>query len=217
MNIIITGKGEEILYLIKNFLSNGEEVCYIGNDKEICIEYAKLFENLNVIFGDPSKPEIFKEAHPEYADLLISINDKDQDTLITAQLAKKIYHIPKVLAVVKNPKNIDIFNRLGIDNVISITSTISSIIEQKVLVEEITKLIEIEEQKASVIQIKISSKSQLINKSLKEIEILKNVIIGCIIRDNKAIIPKGNTIIKKNDKLIIIYLPENENDLIKIL
>lgn len=217
MNIIITGKGEEILYLIKNFLKNKETVYYIDDDNEICTKYAKMFESLNVILGDPSNPEIFREAHPEYGDILISINDKDQDTLITAQLAKKIYQIPKVLAVVKNPKNIDIFNKLGIDNVISTTSIISSIIEQKILIEEIYKLTEIEEQKASVIQIKISSKSNIINKSLKEINFLKNATIGCIIRENKAIIPKGDTIIQENDKLIIIYLPEAEKELIKFL
>lgn len=217
MNIIIAGEGEEIHFLIKSFLSKGHDITFINKNKEYCNKIARTYDEINVVYGDPSKPNILEEIDAFHGDLLISMKQKDQDNLIICQLAKNKFKIPKTLAVVKDPKNIEIFKKLGLDTVISTTSIISSIIEQKVSIEEITKLIEVEEGKASIIEIRITTKSSIIGRKLKDIPIPKTAVIGCITRKNNPIIPRGNTTILEDDKLIIISLLDQEQKLLKIL
>lgn len=217
MNIIITGEGEEINFLIKSFLEKGHNITIINKNKEFCNKIARTYESVDVVLGDSSKPHILEEAGAFYKDTLISLKSRDQDNLIVCQLAKDKFKIPKTLAVVKNPKNIDLFKKLGLDTVISTTSIISSIIEQKISVEEITNLIEVEEGKASIIQLNISKNFPIIGKSLMEIELPKQAVVGCILRNYSAIIPRGDTQVLENDKLIIIYLPEVEKELFSVL
>lgn len=50
-----------------------------------------------------------------------------------------------------------------------------------------------------------------------DIGLPKHSLIGCILRGEKAIIPKGDTIINKLDKLIIITLNESKNKTLEIL
>lgn len=213
MNIIITGEGEEINFLIRSFLHKGHNITFINKNEEYCKKMARTYEDIQVVLGDSSKPHILEEAGALYNDILISLKNKDQDSLIVCQLAKDIFKIPKTLAVVKDPKNIELFKKLGLDTVISTTSIISSMIEQKVSVEEITNLIEMEEGKASIVQIQVSKNFPVIGRSLMEIQLPKKAVIGCIMRSHTAIIPRGDTVILEGDKLVVIYLPEAEKEL----
>jgi trk system potassium uptake protein TrkA len=42
-----------------------------------------------------------------------------------------------------------------------------------------------------------------------------NALIGCVIRGDRAIIPKGNTVIRENDKLVILCLPSEQSEVMK--
>lgn len=217
MKVIIIGDGEEVNFLIKSFLNKGDEVTYISEKEELCQKLARKYEKIEVVLGDASKPYILEEAEAEYADVLISIKNRDQDNLIICQIAKNIFKISKILAVVKNPENISLFKKLGLDSVISPTSIISSIIEQKVIVEEITNLMEIEEKKATVLQIQITRELSIVGKALKDIKFPNEAVIGCILRENGAIVPRGETVILENDRLIVICLPEVEKEIMNFI
>ena len=217
MNVAITGMGEEINFLIKSFLGKGYNVTFINKDEDYCKTIARAYDGVNVVLGNPSMPHILEESGAIYHDILISLEEKDPDTLVVCQIAENIFKIPKTLAVVKDPKNIKLFKKLGVNNVISTTSIISSIIEQKVSVEEITNLIEMEEGKASIIQIQVTENFAVIGKSLLEIQLPRQAVIGCIIREYNAIIPRGDTVILEDDKLTVIYLPEAEKELFATL
>ena len=56
------------------------------------------------INADGSTIEALKTANAPKADALIAVTGLDQDNLISCQLAKKIFHVPKTVARVNNPK-----------------------------------------------------------------------------------------------------------------
>ena len=55
---------------------------------------------------------------------------------------------------------------------------------------------------------KISEKSELVNKKIKESNLPEDIRIGAIIREDKVIIPRSNFIFEKND--LVVFLAKRE-------
>lgn len=217
MNIVITGNRNEIYFLIKSFLEKGHELTYISKDQEMCRKISRTYENCNVLYGDPTNPNILEEGEVFLADLLVASGEYDPDNLIVCQIAKKLYSIEKTLTIVNDPKNIEVFKKLGVDIVVSTANTIFSIIEKKISIEEISNIINIEEQKASIVEILIKEKNSIVGLSVVDLNLPKGSLIGCILRKEKAIIPRGDTKIETFDKLVVIMLDDVKNEVLSLL
>ena len=216
MNIIIIGGGQKIHFLAKSFISKGYNVTIINDDPEYCIKLARRHK-AKIVLGDGTKPYILEDAGIKSADLVIALTPNDPDNLVICQLAQKIYKVEKNFAIVNDPRNIEIFKKLGVETVISTALIISSLIEQKVLVDDIMNLIPIEEGKIAIMKIEVHEDDPIVGKSLKEINFPENGIVGCIIRNSDAIIPRGSTHILKDDKLVILSLPRVQSAIIKTI
>lgn len=217
MQIILVGGGKEIHYLTKSFIDKGNKVTIVNNNKEYCRELARQHAAAMIVHGDGTKPFILKDAGADYANMLIALTQKDQDNLVICQIAQKRFKVKKTAAVVNNPENIKTFKKLGIDIVISTTNIISSIIEQRIALEDITNIVPIEEGDVSIIEVEVGEGYPVVGKMLSQIDIPKDSLIGCIVRDKKSLIPRGDTVIHKNDKLVLITLTEAQSDVLKIV
>jgi trk system potassium uptake protein TrkA len=54
------------------------------------------------------------------------------------------------------------------------------------------------------IEAKISEKSELVNKKIRESNLPEDIRIGAIIRNEKVIIPRSNFIFEKNDQVVFL-------------
>ncbi|MDY2799712.1 MAG: NAD-binding protein, partial [Fusobacterium mortiferum] len=112
MNIIIVGEGKEVHFLIKSFISKGHHVTLIINNKEICRRFSKEHEEIEVVYGDATKPTILEDAGAVYANIVIALTQHDPDNLIICQMAKELYGVARTFAIVNDPKNVEIFKKL---------------------------------------------------------------------------------------------------------
>ena len=62
MNIIITGVGNEVHFLIKSFISKGHNVTVVEENEQLCNSFAKKHPEIDVVKGNPSNPLILKDA-----------------------------------------------------------------------------------------------------------------------------------------------------------
>ena len=82
--------------------------------------------------------------------------------------------------------------------------------------EEITNLVPLAEGKVSITEVVITKNSPVLNKTLAEINIPYSAVIGCIIRNEEGIIPRGNTVVMEKDRLITLCLPEAQSEMLNI-
>lgn len=217
MNIIIVGGGKEVHFLTKSFISKGYNVTIINDNKEDCKRQAKIHEKAVVVYGDGTKPYVLEDAGAAYCHMVIALTPKDPDNLVVCQISNNMFKIKKKFAIVNDPKNVKIFKKLGVDTVISTASIISSIIEQRVSVDDITNLMPIEAGKVAMMEIEVKGDYPILNNKLKDINLPQDAIISCILRNSEAVIPRGDTYIKEDDKLIILSLPKVQSKTLKII
>ena len=216
MRVIIIGGGKVVYFLAKAFLSKGHQVTIINNKKDDCEWFAKRLKS-TVIHGDGSDQKSQEEAGAGEADCLIAITPADEDNLIACQIADKIFGVPRILAFVNNPENVDIFKRLGVKMALSTVEIVSNIIEEKIEFEEITNLIPLDEGKINVTEVVLTGKSSVLRKPLKDIDFPKGALLACIIRKDTPIIPRGFTTLEKGDRLVLITMRDEYEETLRLL
>jgi len=216
MNIIIVGGGKKIHFLTKSFVSKGYNVTIVNDDYDYCKKLDKMHD-ANIVYGDGTKPYILEDAGIAYCHMIIALTPKDPDNLVICQIAEKMYNVKKTFTIVSDPQNIDIFKKLGIDTVISTSDIISSLIEQRVTIDDINNLVPMEEGKITIMEVDINPDNPIIGHALSDVKLPEESIIGCIIRGDSAVIPRGNTRIAESDRLIILSLPGIQSEVLKVI
>ena len=128
MKSIIIGGGKIGSNLLKTLKERGYDVTLIEKNEEICRKIANDIE-ADIICGDGTDLDVLHDAGIKNADLLAAVTGKDEENLVICQIAKMEFQIKKSIARVNNPKNIAMFNALGVDQTVCSTEVIANLIE----------------------------------------------------------------------------------------
>lgn len=217
MYLIIIGGGKIGYYLAKTLAQLKHKVTVIEANKEICMNIANTTNNIDVsvINGDGTSINYLIDADIEAADAFLAVTGRDQDNLVACQIAKEKFHVRKTIARVNNPKNIKIFERLGVDSAVSSTASLVDIIEREVFISGLKSLTTV--GNISINEIKLQANFHSVNKQIKDLDIPKDCIIISIIRDNNVIIPRGSSTLMQGDEIIAVSKKGDENKLERAL
>lgn len=213
MKIVVAGGRENADFLIGSLLKNNHKLIVINEDINYC-EYLAETHQIPIINGDPCKRYILDEAKISGYDIIIALKADDAENLEICQYAERIFEIKKSVCIVSNPKNVEIFKKLGVNTVISSTYTIANIIEQASTIENLIKILSIEDKKVILYEVLVYKDYPVINRKLIDIKFPINVMICCIVRNHYTIVPNGQTMILQNDKLFVISSPNNQQETI---
>jgi trk system potassium uptake protein len=216
MKIVITGGKHEADYIVSKLKKEHHHLIVINQDRDFG-QYISANNDIDVFPGDPTKAYTLSDSEAQNADVLLALSDNDTDNYITCITAKKLFNIKRTVAKVRNPKNVELFKRLGIDSVISSTYLLAQTVLNESSVENIIKTLSIEDEKIVMLEIGVEEGFSIVNKRLMDIQFPSNINISCIFRDPHVIIPKGDTLIKADDKLIIVSTPNNQEEIIDFI
>jgi trk system potassium uptake protein TrkA len=170
-----------------------------------------------VIVGDGSDPAVLEEAGARRADVVLSLTPQDPDNLVACQVAQRLYHVPRTMALVNDPDNEQIFRQLGITEVFSATRVIGSLIEGQTVFDEITHLFPAAEGELHVSELVLDEQAPATGKSLAELDLPQDSLVAAIIRDGQVIVPRGQDRLQVADRLILIAVPENQEAVFRLL
>jgi trk system potassium uptake protein len=213
MKVLIVGGGKTLYFLSRNFTSKGYEVVIINRNEKECVQLARQL-SATVVCGDGSDAGILKEAGAMGADAVLAITPNDQDNLVICQLASVNFGVPRSVALANDPDNAEVFEKLGV-SAFSTTHIVSSLIEQRASLEQITNLLPVGEGRVNVTEILLDANSPVTGKLMKEIDLPENALVAVVIRDNQPIVPRGASDLMAGDRLILITLPENHGRVLK--
>lgn len=100
---------------IANLLSgNGHSIVIIDRKEDSFKSLSSEFGGFKIV-GDATENEVLEKARISKADVVVSVTDDDSTNIMIAQIAKKVYKVPKVLARVFEPARGAVYQKLGID------------------------------------------------------------------------------------------------------
>ena len=214
--VLLVGSRSKAKSLATSLIRKGYRVTVVNDTYEDCLKLAEI-DKLTVINGDGTKPFILEDASAGSAEIAIALTSKDEDNLVICELCKKQFHVRKTVALVSDPKKTEFFYSMGIDSVVCAIAAITGIIEQQAFVERMATLIPIGEGRVSIAEVPVKSSAPVVGKKLWEINLPKQVIIGCILRGDTTMVPRGDTRILAGDMLVLISSDKQEIAAIKEL
>jgi trk system potassium uptake protein TrkA len=215
MKIVISEGSSQADFLLKIFKNKKCRLIVINSNRNTC-EYLKNHTDIPIFFGDPTKKYVLEEADIQNADLFISLSEQDEINYVSCQLAKKLFNVKKTISSVSNPKDVDIFEKLGVDSALSSTYLVAKVIEKESLSNDIYQLLNIDNDDVTLSKIKLNENSDYIDHQLREIKLPININISCLLREEEIIIPNGNTTLLNGDVLYIVSKSESLEQLNKL-
>ena len=129
MNILLIGESPETRFLAKALKEKDHRVAVVSRDKPFCTMLADGY-GVTAVCGSGEDPETLIAAGAMKADLLITLEQKDAANLMICETAKKNCHVPKTMAVVSDPQNMELFRELGVDGVFCAADFLLKLIEK---------------------------------------------------------------------------------------
>jgi trk system potassium uptake protein TrkA len=216
MYILIVGGGKIGFHLAKRLLEAKHTIALIEKDRATCEFIAKELDIL-VINGDGCEPRFLEEAGIDRADVVVSVTGDDEDNFIVCQLAKERFGVRRTVARVNDPKNEKSFVELGVDVPVDSTMILARVIEEEVTFSDFVNLLSFKRGRLAIVRVDLPQDSPVIDKKVQDLNLPADSVLISLIRGDKVILPKGDTILKVGDDLIALTTIENEQSLLNLL
>jgi len=212
MYVVIVGGGRIGRYVARDLVRKGHEVTVIelagGRVETLVAETGVL-----VIEGDAADLRYLEQAHTERADVFVTTTHEDELNLVACQLARIEFATKRVISRVNDPKNVEIFQVLGIEAVSS-TRLISELIENEFSIGELIHLTSLRGGRANIVEVRIPEGDAA--PPVRRIDALRlpvDATIVVVFRGDQTLIPRGGTEIAPGDEVIVLTGADSGDDL----
>lgn len=174
----------------------------IEYDKAKAEQGAAELRHTVVLHGDALDPEILEEANVSSAEAVVAVTNEDEVNILASLLAKRS-GAQRAITLVNNASYSPLISSLGIDVVVSPRAITVSTILQHIRRGRIRAVYPLGDGFGEVIEAEALETSPLVGHSLREIDFPEGVIVGALVRGGEVIIPRGDTVVKPKDHVIL--------------
>ncbi len=209
-NIMIIGGGKMGYYLARQLCeTGGYNIKIIENNLERCEKLCELLPDADIIFGDGTDKEILIEQGLDGQDAFVALTTIDEENIISSMYASSL-GVSKTVAKV-NRVSYEVLESIGMDSAFS-SKTIAAnkiiayarAIENSGEESSVQTLYKLLGGQVEALEFEITSDFSEIGIPLKDLNLKKDTLIACIIRNHKVIYPGGNDCIELEDRVVIV-------------
>lgn len=204
--IIIAGGMLTSQYLVKLLKTrkNIPAIEIIEPSAEKCRLLSKEFDGCQVICADATKIEVLEEENVASDDVFIAATGSDNSNLVACMLANKL-GVREIICEISREDYASLADTIGVTATITprllTVSTVLKLVRPKVI-----SLSLVNTGEAEVMEFKAEAGSPITKAQLKDLTLPRGIIIGSVIQDGVVIVPRGETLIKNGDRVIVFAL-----------
>lgn len=203
MNVVVAGGGK-VGYYLASALCRTNRVSVIEQSPPRAEFIAETLPDVLVVLGDASNLSVLRDAGLADADVIAAVTGRDEDNLVVCQLAKWYFDVRRTVARVSNPKNAEVFPKLGIDTTVSGTTLITHFVEQELSSSDLHLLMEFRRGNMELVEFRLNGDSPAAGKTVAELPLPADVVLVAILREDGLVVPRGDTLIQHGDSVIAL-------------
>lgn len=198
------------------------DVKIIENNKARCEELSELLPNATIINGDGTDRNLLLEEGLPNVESFVTLTNLDEENVFLSLFAKTVSQANLVAKVNRLNFN-DIIDSLDIGSIIYPKYITADFILQYVrslqnsMGSNVENLYHILDNQAEALEFSVVENCPLIGKTLLELNLKKNLLIGCIFRNGEAHIPRGQDALQPDDRVIIVTTNKGLHDICDII
>ncbi|MDZ5810118.1 Trk system potassium transporter TrkA [Halorubrum sp. AD140] len=203
--IVVVG-GSEIGYQTARLLEKREfKPRLIEQDPDRARWLAENLPNTVVMEHDATDTSFLSREHVDEADIVVTALRSDEKNLLISVLAKRL-GVDRVIAVVDSPDYVTVFEEIGIDIAINPRTVTAEEITRFTYESVAENIAVLENDQAEVLELELTEGCGLVGRPISEIVADTDVrfVIGAITRDHALVTPRGNTVLRPGDHVILL-------------
>jgi trk system potassium uptake protein TrkA len=187
----------------------------VENNKLRAEQVARTLKRSVVLEGSVLDMEILEEANIAVSETVVAVTNDDETNIMASLLAKRMGG-GRTITLINRETYMPLTPSLGIDVAVSPQSITVSSILRHVRRGRIHSAHTIRDGFGEIIEAEAMETTSLVGIPLRETELPENVLVGAIVRDDKVIFPRGETVIHTSDRVILFAAADAVREVEKI-
>ncbi|MGR9088640.1 MAG: potassium channel family protein [Gammaproteobacteria bacterium] len=210
MKVVFIGASSLAVTTAQRLLKSGHEVVIIEMDKTVITD---IRETIDCVFinGNGSKPAILKETAPETIDVLFCLTKNDEANIIASLVARSL-GVKRVITRIEDPGFEHICIELGLTDIIIPTYTNARYLVGIALGRDILELSSLIRGDVRFFGMVIDEQSE---GTVADLDLPSRSRAIFFYRDNQFEYADSDTLLKKDDELVIIAHGDDYDKLVK--
>ena len=180
-SVILVGGSRIAFYLARALQEDGTAVKIIEQNAARCEELAEALPHADIIHADGTQPEVLQSEGLEQTNALVTLTNIDEENMVIAMYAGMI-SAGKVVAKINRMEYEKIFRSMGIESVVS---------PKNLVCHDIVRYVR-----------------AMQNTSEDSLRLRPDILVACINRQGRVIIPRGDDALLFGDTVVIVTKAE---------
>ncbi|HEY40522.1 MAG TPA: Trk system potassium transporter TrkA [Dehalococcoidia bacterium] len=202
-SVAVFGAGHVGTLVAEGLEKHGLSIKVIDNNPTRCQDIAARLERATVLQGDATDPDFLIEQGVPSADAFVATTENDELNILCSLLARHL-GVPRTIVTASKPGFIPLAEAIGVDVAVSPLLQVASRITHFVLHGGAISAPFIGGKDLQAIEFVTSATANIVQRSIADSGLPKEVVVGAIARDDRVIIPPGDTVVHPGDHIIII-------------
>jgi trk system potassium uptake protein TrkA len=224
MKILILGANKVGAALAENLAKEANDITLVDTDAALLRELKDRLD-IGTTVGQPSYPDVLKRAGANDADMLIAVTDSDEVNLVACQVAYSLFRTPKKICRLRSNSYVNADRLFGteaipIDVVISPEQIVSHYIKSLIELPGALQVLHFAKGKILLVAVRAELGGPLVGREIRYLrEHMPNIDtrVAAIFRQNRPILPQGDTVIEADDEVFFIAARDHIRDVMSEL
>lgn len=219
---LIVGGSKAGYYLARQLLRMGVEVRIIESNRARCEELSILLPKATIICGDGTDSDVLRESGVGQVEAVVPLTGIDEENIMLTLHTQAVSHA-KVVTKINRIMFPEAIERLHLDSVVCpkyiTTDAIVAYVRSRMASRgsNIETLLHLFDNRVEAIEFVAHPDSRLVNIPFKALPLKDHLLIACINRAGKTLIPGGDECIRVGDSVIVVTTHTGLRDLADIL
>ncbi|WP_434457364.1 Trk system potassium transporter TrkA [Stutzerimonas urumqiensis] len=211
MKIIILGAGQVGGTLAEHLASEANDITVVDTDGDRLRDLGDRLD-IRTVQGRGSFPTVLRQAGADDADMLVAVTNSDETNMVACQVAYTLFHTPTKIARVRESAYLTrsgLFNNeaIPVDVLISPEQVVTNYIKRLIEYPGSLQVIDFAGGKAQLVAVRAYYGGPLVGQQLRQLRQHMPTVdtrVAAIFRRNRAILPRGDTVIEADDEVFFI-------------
>lgn len=198
MRIVIAGCGRVGSDLALHLAADGHDVSIIDDRPDKLRALGSTF-NGTTHLGLPVDIRELREAGIEFADAFVAVTNDDNTNVMSVQLAKQVFGVPRTLARLDEPGRADSYRALDISYVAGAKLT-ANVIYERILEDEFDYHVTFTGGDVEIVEMELAEGVD--GTTVDDLEVDRQLRVAAVRRHDKTIIPSGGFTLREGDLVV---------------
>ena len=199
MKILIIGCGRMGAGLAVFLSQSGHQVTVIDNDPTAFERLGPGFPG-QTLLGDALGREVLTGGGIDQADALAALTPSDSINLVLARMARQMFKVPKVIARMYDPRQSEIYRRLGVQTISTVTLGIQRLSELLTF-SRLDIIQTLGSGDVGLVEAEVPP--LMVGRMVQDVNIVGEIQVVSVSRGQKTVIPTSGWVFQKGDMVHI--------------